>query len=387
MSNKHHKAALVLVIILGVVSLLSDITVEGAKSISGAFLAMLGANAAIVGIVSGFGEFVGYALRLVSGLLVDKTASYWLFTFIGYGCNLIAIPLLALTGNWQIAAFLLILERIGKSIRTPARDAMLSHATHKMGRGFGFGLHQTFDQIGAMIGPLIATVVLWFHGSYRQSFALLFFPALFAIIALIVGSKIYPTPQDLEPSKINLSKNHTNTKFWIYLLASASLAAGYADFPLIAYHLAKHAILDSSLIPLSYAVGLGVSSACVLFLGKLYDRKGYIVLIIATPIAALFPLFVFLGGIYAVFFGMILWGVGTGAQSSLLKAIIGDIIPKEKRGRAYGIYNAGFGFAWFVGSALMGILYDASLSWMIAFSIFMQLLSVPVFVLAHKQGN
>lgn len=383
MKINEKKSALVLVLILGIVSLLSDITVEGAKSISGAFLALLGANAAVVGIISGLGEFVGYALRLISGYFVDRVGGYWLFTFLGYGCNLIAVPLLALAGNWQLAAFLLILERVGKATRTPARDAMLSHATHEMGRGFGFGLHQTLDQFGAMIGPFIVTLVLFFHGSYRESFGLLFIPAFLSIIALVIASKIYPAPEELEPSKLNLKNNNTSAKFWIYLLASASLAAGYADFPLIAYHFVKHSILGPTLIPFSYAVGLGISSASTLILGKLYDRMGYKIMVISTIIAAFFPPLVFLGGPYLVFFGMVLWGIGTGAQSSLLKAIIGDIIPKEKRGRAYGIYNAGFGFAWFVGSAIMGVLYDVSLFWMIAFSVAAQLLSVPIFISAR----
>lgn len=381
----HNNSAIKFIIILGIVSLLSDMTVEGAKSINGAFLALLGANAAIVGIISGFGEFVGYALRLISGYIVDRTASYWIFTLLGYGCNLIAVPLMALTGNWQIAAFLIVLERVGKATRTPARDTMLSYATHQMGRGLGFGLHQTFDQLGAMLGPLIVTLILFFKGTYRESFGLLFIPGFVAIIALIVASRIYPSPQDLEVKKPLFNQNHTTAKFWAYLLASSSLAAGYADFPLIAYHFEKHALFNSTLIPLSYAVGLGVSSASVLLLGRLYDRKNYLILIFAAIVAAFFVPLVFLGGAKAAFLGMALWGIGTGAQSSILKAIIGDVVPKEKRGSAYGIFNAGFGFAWFLGSALMGILYDVSLYWMVAFSMAMQFLSVPLFVWAHKK--
>ncbi|MCL5260598.1 MAG: MFS transporter [Gammaproteobacteria bacterium] len=376
-------SALKLVIILGIVSFFSDITVEGAKSVSGAFLGLLGANAALVGLISGFGEFVGYALRLFSGYFVDKTGRYWLCTFFGYGCNLIGTPLLALAGNWKLAAFLLVLERIGKAVRTPARDAMLSHATHSMGRGFGFGLHQTFDQLGAMLGPIIVTIVLFFKGSYQNGFAILFIPALISVIALVIASRTYPEPQQLELSVPE--ETRANIKFWVYLLASASLAAGYADFPLIAYHLQKHAVVSSAFIPLSYAVGLGVSSISVLLLGKLYDHYGYVTLIISTFIAAFFAPLIFLGGPVMVFLGMILWGIGTGAQSSLLKAIIGDIIPKEKRGRAYGIYNTAFGFAWFLGSAFMGFLYDISLPWMIIFCMFLQVLSLPIFFVAKKK--
>ena len=140
--------ALKFVVLLGVVSLFADMTYEGARSIAGPYLALLGASGTIVGLVAGFGELMGFALRLLSGYLVDKTGQYWGLTIIGYGINMVAVPLLALAGHWELAAFFIIAERMGKAIRTPARDAMLSHATAEMGRGWGFGLHEAFDQVG-----------------------------------------------------------------------------------------------------------------------------------------------------------------------------------------------------------------------------------------------
>ena len=182
------KSAIKFVILLGIVSLFADMTYEGARSISGQYLAVLGASGTIVGIVAGFGEFIGYSFRLVSGYISDKTGKYWLMTFIGYTVNLLAVPLLALADNWPLAAAFMILERLGKAIRNPAKDAMLSYATQKIGRGWGFGLHEAMDQIGAIIGPLIVSAVLYHNGSYQMSFGMLLIPALCALSVLTASA-------------------------------------------------------------------------------------------------------------------------------------------------------------------------------------------------------
>src|SRR6478735_3715750 len=113
--------AIKFVILLGVVSLFADMTYEGARSINGQYLAILGASGTVVGIVAGFGELIGYAFRIVFGYFSDKTQRYWLFTIIGYIINLLAVPLLALAGNWPLAATLMVLERFGKAIRSPSK--------------------------------------------------------------------------------------------------------------------------------------------------------------------------------------------------------------------------------------------------------------------------
>src|SRR5580658_3323122 len=142
MNELSKNTAIKFVILLGIVSFFGDMTYEGARSITGQYLAILGASGTVVGVVAGLGELFGYSVRLVSGYISDKTGKYWLVTFIGYTLNLFAVPLLALAGNWPLAASLMILERFGKSIRSPAKDAMLSYATKEVGRGWGFGLHE-----------------------------------------------------------------------------------------------------------------------------------------------------------------------------------------------------------------------------------------------------
>ena len=240
--NLHQAAAWKFIILVGVVSLFSDMTYEGARSITGPFLGSLNASATIIGIVSGLGEFIGYALRLVTGYLTDRLGKYWAITFVGYALNLFVVPLLALAGNWEFAALLILMERMGKAIRTPARDAMLSHATTEVGRGWGFGFHEAMDQIGAMLGPLIVALVLYLNGGYRAGFAYLLIPAILAVLVITIAARLYPHPQRLEVSVPKLETKGLTHPYWLYVVAVGLIGAGYADFPLIAYHFGKVAV-------------------------------------------------------------------------------------------------------------------------------------------------
>lgn len=376
--------ALKFVLLLGIVSLFADMTYEGARSINGSYLAVLGATGTIVGIIAGLGELIGYGLRLVSGLVADKTKQYWIITFFGYTLNLIAVPLLALAGSWEIAAALMIAERTGKAIRNPSRDAMLSHATAKMGRGWGFGLHEAMDQTGATIGPLLVSLVLFLKGSYTTAFAFLLIPALFALTSLFVARFLYPNPQDLEPAGKKLQTKGYSHGFWLYLVGAACVAAAYADFPLIAFHFQKAGTVPINLIPILYAVAMGVGALAALVFGRLLDKVGNKMLIVAFFLSAFFAPLVFLGGFALALVGMILWGIGMGAQESILKATIAEIVPANKRSTAFGLFDTGFGIAWFLGSVLMGVLYDKSIPALVVFSVVLQLVSLPLFVFAKR---
>ena len=379
------RTALKFVVLLGVVSLFADMTYEGARSVTGPYLAILGASGTVVGIVAGFGELIGYGLRLVSGYISDRTGRYWTITLLGYGINLLAVPLLALAGWWEIAALLIIAERMGKAIRTPARDAMLSHATAKMGRGWGFGLHEALDQIGAMLGPLIVAGVLYIKGDYRLGFGILLVPALLALSVLVVARLLYPRPRAFEVGSAKLESKVFPKVFWIYLAAVALIAMGYVDFPLIAYHFKRVSIVSDDWIPIFYAIAMGVDALAALLFGRLFDRIGISILIVAALISSIFAPLVFFGGFYFALLGMVLWGVGMGAQESVMRAAIAGMVLMDRRGSAYGIFNTGYGIFWFLGSALMGILYDSSIHTLVVFSIISQLASIPLFLLVRKE--
>lgn len=376
--------ALRFVVLLGVVSLFADMTYEAARSITGPYLALLGAGATVVGIVAGFGELIGYALRLVSGYVADRTGKYWAVAMLGYLVNMAAVPALALAGRWELAAFLIIAERAGKAIRTPARDAMLSHATAKMGRGWGFGLHEAMDQVGAMLGPLMVAAVLYLKGSYQTGFAVLAVPAIVTLGVLVTARVLYPRPRDLEAGETALKPAGFPRAFWLYLAAAGLVAAGYADFPLIAYHFATTSAVPDVWIPVFYAGAMGVDALAALLFGRLFDQKGISVLIVAALLSSLFAPLVFLGDVYAALGGMVLWGIGMGAQESIMRAAVAGMVSADRRGAAYGTFHAGFGLCWFLGSAAMGWLYDASLPALIAFSVGAQLASVPLFFLIRN---
>ncbi len=383
--TRSKSTAVKFVVLLGVVSLFADATYEGARSITGPFLSLLGASGTVVGIVAGFGELVGYGLRLVSGYLTDRTRRYWAITLTGYALNLLAVPVLALAGRWEIAAALLIAERIGKALRTPARDAMLSYATKEVGRGWGFGLHEAMDQIGAIAGPLLVTGVIATQNNYPLAFAILAIPALLAMSVLLTARWLYPSPQDLEPVTTEIKPAGFPRAYWIYLAAVAFVAAGYADFPLIAYHFEKISSVSDEWIPLLYAIAMGVDALAALLFGRWFDYAGIPILMLASLISASSAPLVFLGDFRLAVLGMILWGIGMGAQESILRAAIAGMVSRERRGSAYGIFNTGFGVFWFFGSALMGILYDRSLPALITFSVMMQLASVPLFFVVGRQ--
>src|SRR5437667_4453036 len=295
-SKQLAKLAFRFVLIIGIVNLFADMAYEGGRSISGPFLGSLGASATIIGFVAGVGELLGYSLRSFSGYFADKTHRYWFITFLGYIVNVLAVPALALATNWPLAAVLIITERTGRAIRKPAVDAMISYAGKSIGRGWVFGLNEGLDQAGAAISPLIVALVLYIKGGYRYGFAVLLIPALLCLATLVVARISYPTPRELEKGPDDyLEARRFPKSFWIFAAAGALIAAGFADFSLIAFHFQKAASVPQVDIPLFYAVAMGAGALSNLLFGRLFDRIGFPILFLAFFVGAVFAPMVFLG--------------------------------------------------------------------------------------------
>ena len=376
-------AAFRFVLILGIANGFADLTYEGARSVTGQFLGSLGASAAVIGFTAGLGELFGYALRSFSGYLGDKTGKYWLVTIAGYVVNMLAVPALALAGNWPLAASLIVVERTGRAIRKPTTDAMLSFAGHKLGQGWVFGLNEAFDQAGATLGPLIISLVLYKHGSYRAGFALLLISALVTIAVVLSASYFFPNPRELEVGH-TLETKGLSSPYWLYLIAGACLATGFADFALIAYHFQKTGSVAGPVIPIYYAIAMALSGAGALLFGKWFDKVGLSVLIVVIFVSAFFAPLVFFGRTWIALCGMILWGIGMGAQNSLLKSVVAPLLRRDVRATGFGLFDTGFGVAWFVGSWVMGILYGKSIIVLVIFSVALQWLSLIPFTLAKR---
>jgi len=378
--------ALRFVLLVGVMSLFADFTYEGARGIAGPYLALLGATGAAVGIVSGLGELAGYGLRVVSGRLADRTRQFWPIAIFGYVVQMAAVPALALAGSWPAAAALLVLERVGKAIRNPPRTVLLSYAGRQMGGyGWAFGLHEALDQFGALLGPLAMAAVLALRHDYRLAFAALAVPAACTLAALAVARALYPRPEEFEPSAPPAGTSGGLPRaFWLYLAGAGLVAAGFADFPLIAYHFQKTSLVRESWTPVSYAVAMGVGGAGSLVFGRLFDRIGLIVLVPLTVVTAAYAPFAFLGAKWAALGGVVLWGLGMGVHESTLSAAVAAMVPPDRRASAYGIFTAGYGLCWFLGSALLGWLYDLSMIALALAALALELAAVPFFVIVAR---
>jgi predicted MFS family arabinose efflux permease len=384
--GRRRRIAMRFVLMIGILSFFADFTYEGSRSILGPYLALLQASGTVVGIVTGFGELLGYGLRLVSGRWADITKQYWPITIFGYVVQMASVPALALTGNWPAAAALIILERVGKAIRNPPRDVMLSHAGKQAG-GYGwvFGVHEALDQFGALCGPLLVAAVLSYHGSYHQAFAVLVVPAVINLSLVLLARLAYPRPQDLDTSPPAITGQGLPRVYWVYLAGAALVAAGFADYPLIAYHFSRAGTVSGEWVAIFYSVAMAVSGTGSLVFGRLFDRWGFGVLVALTVVSALFAPLVFLGGFWVALVGAAIWGLGIGVHESIIPAVVAPMVPAERRASAFGLFTAGYGVAWFAGSATIGILYDLSLTATIAFCVMTELAAVPIFIVVSRR--
>src|SRR3989339_184594 len=395
------KSAIRFIILLGIISLLGDVIYEGARSVNGPYLKILGANAAVVGFIVGLGELLGYGIRLISGFFSDKTKAYWLFTILGYAA-LISVPILSLTGVWQVAALFMIMERIGKAIRSPAQDTILSLATQQVGTGFGFALHEFFDQIGAVVGPLIFSALFYFIGSgsksindYQKGYSLYFYVFILLMVVVFVTFFLFKNPEKFETVKPKTEDDNKLSKtFWLYTVFTFLTTFGFVSFVLIGYHLKQNNIISDTAIPLFYAVAMAVDAIVALIIGKIYDKfkkkrnnekAGLLLLFIIPILTAIIPVLVFSKSIILIFIAVLIWGIVMGTHETIMKAVIADITSIKKRGTAYDIFNTAYGIAIVIGSSMIGILYDNSLILLIILLISVELSTIPVLIKLNKE--
>lgn len=368
------------VLTMGIVNLFADITYEGGGALNGPFLGSLGANAAAISVIAGLGECLGYAVRSLSGSIADRTGKHWPVTFVGYAINLLAVPAMAVAPNWQTAAALLLAERIGRGIRKPTVEAMLSYTTGKVGRGWVYGVNTALDETGATIGPLLMALVLYLRGSYQLAFGLLLFSSIAALATLLAARIKFPLPAQLEAGERTARATGFTAAYWIYMAAGALFAAGLTSFELISFHLSASGSIAPALIPILLALATAGGVVASLVFGKMYDRLGIVAVVGAACLSAFFSPLVFLGGFWVVLTGMFLWGIGYATQDTLIKALIASVLPEGRRNSAFGIFYLGYGGGWLAGSITMGLLYEHSRLGLIAFAVATQIASVPFFI-------
>lgn len=381
------------IVLMGIVSMFSDMTHEGGRSILGEYLDLTGASAATIGFVSGIGELCGYSLRLLSGFIADKTKKYWTLVIAGYALQVLAIPALALIpqNGWILACGLVILERVGKAIKKPAKNTLVSFAASEIGTGKGFAYTEFLDQLGAFLGPVILFVIAAVKGTsdlfstYRVCFAILGIPAIITVGLVVLSRVKYPDPEVFDRSEETRKDFSFRRSFVFYMIAICLFAFGFADFTLITLHAAKTGAFPAETLSLLYAAAMAVDAFAALIFGWLFDKIGLKALVISTVFSAFFSAFVFLTGNPVLMgTGIILWGIGMGAQESIMKAAVSSIISKSMRSTGFGIFETGFGIAWFLGSWICGILYDAAPAWLVAVSVSVQLLAIVFYFICIR---
>lgn len=382
--------------LMGFVSLFSDMTHEGARSVLGDFLQLTGASAAAIGFVSGFGELLGYGLRIVSGWLADRSKRYWTLIIVGYTIQVLAIPALALTSDngWIFACALIIIERVGKAIKKPAKNALVSFASSEIGQGKGFAYQEFLDQLGAFLGPVMLFAISLVKGAgdqlstYRLCFLALGAPALITIALTLLAKRKYPHPETFDRQQDKGERFTLRRPFIFYLIAICLFAFGFIDFTLITMHTVRTGLFPNETISLLYALAMIVDAFAALLFGWLYDKIGIRSLILSTLLSTSFPILIFLFDTrLAIISGIILWGIGMGAQESIMKAAVSRFVPRSARSTGFGIFETGFGIAWFAGSWLLGALYDVSIPVMVAISVGAQLLAVPFYAITTRMAN
>ena len=398
-SRRKMSQPMLFILLFGIVSLFSDMTHEGASSIRGAYLSLLGASAGTIGFVSGLGELIGYSMRYVFGKLTDKTKQYWPMVILGYTLDIIAVPALALVheDGWIAACLLLVIQRMGKAIKKPAKDTVMSFAASQEGAGKSFGLQELLDQIGAFLGPVLLYLVMLFQteGStlelYSRCFAFLAIPSAITLLLLLLTKRRFPNPERFEPEPKEYLPFQFRKEFVLYIAGISLFAFGFIDYSIIIMHVSRTftggagSVITSGSIPLLYAGAMLVDAVAALFFGALYDKKGTAALVFSTVLSAPFAIFIFAFDSFPMLLlGIALWGIGMGAQESILKAAVTNMVPKTCRATGYGIFECSFGVFWFLGSWLLSALYEVSIPAMVFLSVASQLAAMALYLFSAK---
>jgi MFS family permease len=387
--SNSHKNAYLGILLLGTVSLMGDVVYEGSRGIVPSYLEFLGATALIVGLVGGLGDFLGYALRLVSGFLADTTHAYWLFIFLGYGL-IVSIPFLGIGLGLEIAVVLILLERLGKAFRSPARDTVLSIISKDVGAGKAFGIHELLDQIGAILGPLIVAFLMLSTNNYNFAFGFLFLPFLVLLVVLAytykrIGSKTIA----IEPQKIEGKKEKLAKPFYIYTFAVLLNSAGLIAYTLILYEAST--VLEPTqqwIVPLIYLLIQGVDAPTALIAGYAYDKFG--IRILAIPfLLSLFPplLTMFDAQLSPLIAAAVIFGLVLGMQESIYRAAVSELTPISSRGTAYGIFNTAYGVGFLISGTVYGLLIELRppLIMVIFYALIMQITATTLLLSIHSK--
>ena len=388
------------IIIFGVISLLGDMVYESARGANSQYFELIGISAAKVGLVFGIGEFLGFFLRLISGVISDKSKKPWAFMFIGYGM-LFFVPLMGFTKNWNILFVLILMERIGKAIRNPSKDTVLSAISEdQVGVGLAFGLQEALDQVGAFLGPLIFTAVFYFTGKntlaeYSLGYKFLFMPFVLLMLFLYYSYRVITREDLLKNEYREFKSEKLQPIFWMYMAFTFFATLGFLNFSTLGYHMKSQNILTDGKITLIYSVAMIIDALTALIVGRLYDKLkeksgkkevGILVLGAIPVVTLLLPFFGLTMSKSLIIVSMIIFGIIMGTHETIMRSAIADITPFDKRGTGYGVFNTGYGLALFLGATITGYLYDKNLNTVILImTVLCEIIAAIIFIKMKRE--
>jgi len=373
------------IILFGIISMLGDTIYEGARSVVPSYMETIGVSALIIGVVFGVGEFLGYALRIISGLLADITRAYWHLFIIGY-VLLISVPLLGVVRVWYLVAALVIVERIAKALRSPSRDVLISIVSKGVGAGKAFGIHELLDQVGAIAGPALLALTLYLTlNDYSKAFTLLLIPylALVTVVMLTYTRLKHYTEEYKFSSSLTAKPYPLPYTFKLYIIAVGLNTAGLIHVSLILYRLTGY--LSHWVVPLLYLSAQAVDAIVAPIAGLLYDRYGRSILLVPFLLSILVSITAVIGGLTLLVVSIIVFGLVYGMQESIYRAAVSDITPIEKRGLAYGIFNTVYGLGLLAGGSLFGMFLSLGYTYTaIAYTLFVEVLAIMLLMKSIK---
>jgi len=353
-------------------SFLMDISSEMVINVLPLFLSnVLGIKTNIIGLIEGIAEATSSILKVFSGWLSDKIGSRKWLAVLGYGLSAISKPFFYFANSWRFVAGIRWTDRVGKGIRTAPRDALVADTVEPNQRGLAFGLHRAADTAGAMLGLLISALLVWrlqasdatFQQKTFQTIVLVsILPAILAVIALAVGTKEVKTRQAGSPPKITFKGLGKN--FLAFMLIVGIFDLGNSSDAFLVLRAQErgmsvlHILLMLAVFNLIYAL---ISTPA----GILSDKIGRKKLIIAGWLvyALIYLGFALAGTAVHIALLYVAYGFYYGMTYGTAKAMVGDLVPVELRGTAYGSYNAVLGILDFPASLIAGVLWSGVGSW------------------------
>ncbi len=348
------------VFVLGLVSLFTDISSEMIYPLVPIFLtSVLGAPVAIVGLIEGIAESTASILKTFSGWLSDKYEKRKPFVLGGYSLSALGKLFLSVAFVWPMVLLARFVDRLGKGVRTSARDALIADETDPSSRGKAFGFHRAMDSTGAVIGPLIALVLMAIlKEQYRLIFLLAFFPAAMgvALLFFFVKEKKRQILSSTEAPRLSLAGFDKNFKTLLLIIIVFGLGNSSDVFLILR---AKNLGLSATLVVLAYVLYNVVYASFSMPAGILSDKVGRKKLMVSgfLVFSAVYFAFAFVSESFYVWPLFAIYGLYIAATEGVSKALVTDIVPSERRGTALGLYHTAVGIVAFVASFIAGLLW------------------------------